>query len=67
MMVGKQWVKILGMEMGTGQFKPFSGTFYSLGLSAVVGEGRDNTNWRAGRAGGPCFQLKNVNFGGLHI
>jgi len=37
----------------------------------------DNTNWRAGRAGGPCFQMKNVNFrraalktegqaGGLH-
>ena len=21
----------------------------------------DNTNWRAGRAGGPCFQMKNVN------
>ena len=22
----------------------------------------DNTNWRAGRAGGPCLQMKNVNF-----
>ena len=27
----------------------------------------DNTNWRAGRAGGPCFQMKNVNIGGLLI
>jgi len=29
---------------------------------------RDNTNWRAGRAGGPCFQMEKVNFrraGGL--
>jgi len=23
---------------------------------------QDNTNWRAGRARGPCFQMKNVNF-----
>ena len=22
----------------------------------------DNTNWRAGRAGGPCFQMEKVNF-----
>jgi len=22
----------------------------------------DNTNWMAGRAGWPCFQMKNVNF-----
>jgi len=30
----------------------------------------DNTNWRASGPGGPCFQMKNVNYcrrtGGLH-